>query len=88
MGPMSAVLVRGRRPWANTADRGPMTGPIRNYLINDNFIINFIFEKSIETRLPCLYGLEKQQDMMSSLLAVNGVPLHTAFHYHPLIVLI
>ena len=38
MGPRSAVLVRGRRPWANTADRGPVTGPIRNYLINDNFI--------------------------------------------------
>ena len=31
-GPMPAVLVRGRRPRANTghtADRGPETGPIR-----------------------------------------------------------
>ena len=26
------------KPRANTADRGPVTGPIRNYLINDNFI--------------------------------------------------
>ena len=26
---------------ANTADRGPVTGPIRNYLINDNLLINF-----------------------------------------------
>ena len=25
-------------PRANTADQGPVTGPIRNYLINDNFI--------------------------------------------------
>ena len=37
-GPRSAVLVRGRRPRANTADREPVTGLIRNYLINDNFI--------------------------------------------------
>ena len=37
MGPRSVVLARGRRPWANTADRGPVTGPMRNYLINDNF---------------------------------------------------
>ena len=34
----SAVLARGRRPWANTADRDPVPEPIRNYLINDNFI--------------------------------------------------
>ena len=26
------------KPRANTADLGPVTGPIRNYLINDNFI--------------------------------------------------
>ena len=37
-GPRSAVLDRGRMPRANTADRGPETRPIRNYLINDNFI--------------------------------------------------
>ena len=36
--PRSAVLARGRRPRANTTDRGPVTGPIRNYLINDNSI--------------------------------------------------
>ena len=41
-GPRSAVLARDRRPWANTADRGPITWPIPpNYLINDNFI-NYI----------------------------------------------
>ena len=34
-GPRSAVLAR---PRANTADLEPVTGPIRNYLINDNFI--------------------------------------------------
>ena len=70
MGPRSAVMVRGRRPWANTAERGSVTLLIRNYLINDNFInyLNFMFESSIETRLPCLYGLEKKQDMTSSLL--------------------
>ena len=28
-----------------------------------------MFELSIETRLPCLYGLEKKQGMTSSLLA-------------------
>ena len=33
-----AVLARSRRPMANTADRGPVTQPIQNYLINDNFI--------------------------------------------------
>ena len=38
MGPRSAVLPQGQRPWANTADRGPLIGPIRNNLINDNFI--------------------------------------------------
>ena len=37
-GPRPAVFVRGRRPRANTVDRGPVTGPIRNDLINDNFI--------------------------------------------------
>ena len=37
-GARSSVLARGRRPKANTADRGPVTRPIRNYLINDNFI--------------------------------------------------
>ena len=70
MGPRYAVLALGRRPWANTADRGPVTGPIRNYLINDNFInlLYCMFEMLIETRLPCLYGLEKKQDMTSSLL--------------------
>ena len=34
-GPRSAVFVRGRRPMANTADRGPETRPIRKYLSND-----------------------------------------------------
>lgn len=33
--PKSAVLVRGRRLRANTAVRGPVTGPIRSYLINN-----------------------------------------------------
>ena len=28
-----------------------------------------MFELSIETRLPCLYGFEKKQDMTSSFLA-------------------
>ena len=42
-GSESAVLARGRRPWANTSDRGPVTGPIRNYLINDNFIDKLYF---------------------------------------------
>ena len=48
--------------------------PIRNYLINDNFInrLNFMFELSVETRLSCLYGLEKKQDMTSSLLAESS----------------
>ena len=32
-------------------------------------LINVMFELSIETRLPCLYGLEKKQGMTSSLLA-------------------
>ena len=31
----SAVLAHGLRPRANTADRGPVTEPIRNYLINN-----------------------------------------------------
>ena len=31
------VYCIGQRPRANTADRRPVTGPIRNYLINDNF---------------------------------------------------
>ena len=33
-----AVLDRGRRPRFYTADRGPVTGPIRNNLINEIFI--------------------------------------------------
>ena len=37
-GPRSAVLARGLRPKGNTADREPVTGPVQNYLINDNFI--------------------------------------------------
>ena len=37
-GPRAAVLAEGLRPWANTADRGHITGPVQNYLINDNFI--------------------------------------------------
>ena len=37
-GPRLAVLDRGRRPRSNTADRGPVTGPIRNDLINEIFI--------------------------------------------------
>ena len=36
-GPRLAVLDRGRRPRSNTADRGPVTGPIRNNLINEIF---------------------------------------------------
>ena len=38
MGQRSAVLAQGRRPWANTADRGPVTRPKRDHFINDNFI--------------------------------------------------
>ena len=37
-GPRLAVLDRGRRPRSNTADRGPVTGPIRNNLIYEIFI--------------------------------------------------
>ena len=37
-GPRLAVLDRGRRPRSNAADRGPVTGPIRNNLINKIFI--------------------------------------------------
>ena len=37
-GPWLAVLDRGRRLRSNTADRGPVTGPIRNNLINEIFI--------------------------------------------------
>ena len=37
-GPRLAVLDRGRRPRSNTTDRGPVTGPIRNNLINEIFI--------------------------------------------------
>ena len=37
-GPRLAVLDRGLRPGSNTADRGPVTGPIRNNLINEIFI--------------------------------------------------
>ena len=37
-GPRLAVLDRGQRPRSNTADRGPVTGPIRNNLINEIFI--------------------------------------------------
>ena len=37
-GPRLAVLDRGRRPRSNTADRGPVTCPIRNNLINEIFI--------------------------------------------------
>ena len=33
-----AVLDRGRRPRSNTADRRPVSGPIRNNLINEIFI--------------------------------------------------
>ena len=40
-GPLSAVLALGLRHWANTADLGPVTGLIRNYLIN-NIILIFI----------------------------------------------
>ena len=36
-GPRFTVLDRGR-PRSNTADRGPVTGPIRNNLINEIFI--------------------------------------------------
>ena len=41
-GPRSAVLAHGLRHRANTADIGPVTGPIRNYLIND-IILQFLF---------------------------------------------
>ena len=37
-GPSLAVLDRGRRPRSNTADREPVTGPIRNNLINEILI--------------------------------------------------
>ena len=37
-GPRLAVLDRGRRPRSNTADRGSVTGPIQNNLINEIFI--------------------------------------------------
>ena len=76
MGPRSVILARGRRPWANTTDRGPITGPVRNYLINDNFMnkLKINFELSIETRLSCLYGLEKKQGVTSSLLAYSYWP--------------
>ena len=33
-----------------------------------------MFELSIKRRLPCLYGSEKKQDMMSSLLAESYWP--------------
>ena len=33
-----------------------------------------MFELSIETRLPCLYGLEKKQGMTSSLFAESYWP--------------
>ena len=36
-GPRSAVLAGGRRPRANTADRGPLTLTASNFLINVNF---------------------------------------------------
>ena len=35
IGPRSAVLALGLRPRANTVDLGPVTRPIRNYLINN-----------------------------------------------------
>ena len=70
----SDVCRIGPRPWANTADRGPVTGPRGNYLINDNFINQLNVELSIETRLPCLYGFEKKQVMTSSLLAETYWP--------------
>ena len=34
-GPRSAVLALGLRPRVNTADLGPVIGPIWNYLINN-----------------------------------------------------
>ena len=37
-GPRLAVLDRGRRPRSNTADFGPVIGPIRNNLINEILI--------------------------------------------------
>ena len=38
-GPRLIVLDRGRMPRSNTADRGPVTGPIRNNLIHEIFSI-------------------------------------------------
>ena len=35
---------------------------------------NFVFELSIKTRPPCLYGLEKKQEMTLSLLAGSYRP--------------
>ena len=32
---INQVNDHGLRPWANTADQGPVTGPKRNYLINN-----------------------------------------------------
>ena len=53
-------MARGRRPWANTADRGPITGPIRNFSIHDNLIF-FLSLLSIKTCSPPLYRLEKKK---------------------------
>ena len=76
------------RPRANTADFGSdliqqtsdQPWPIRNYLINNNLInlLNFIFELSIEARLPSLYWLEKKQDISSSLLAESYWPSYVS----------
>ena len=38
-GPRSAVLDLGLRPRSNTAHLGPVTGPIRNNLINNIIIM-------------------------------------------------
>ena len=43
-GPRSAVLTLGLRPPANTADLGPVTGPVRNHMIN-----NIIVQGSVST---------------------------------------
>ena len=61
MGPGSAVF-RGPiqptedpylRPRANIADRGPVTGPIRNYLINNIIILTH----SVENAFPVIISV-------------------------------
>ena len=66
MGPQSAVLAYGLRPRANTADLGPITGPIPNYLINKTiflFIMHKIFrhKKNVQ-QIKSSHSLFKTDD--------------------------